>query len=400
MASSNKVRKRTKHTITFIIPMILLLSAGSFFFPTNSTADVISYQTLATELFDETSFLHNFHFYGEQLFFETAASDDTYILTNIHNSKMKALEFSDTGLSLHALNAGIYQVSLAHTPLVANDVLTQTWYTIMRHGIAKQVTLFTDTNFQVYLQVIDVNELPLDVYDILIDPGHGGLDGGAQAYGLSESKEVLNFSLYLANQLETLGLKVKLTRTSDEDPASDYDFSLEASPYYSDGRITQVYDTQAKIMLSNHLNTTGSGTASGFQIYSSIFTDNALPLQISEELQAVGLTPSLLADESTLSDGTFKKSDRCEERLSWQTSCINALEDYFFIIRESGGQFTIAQKLVLYNNDYLEIPRFGAQALLLEYLFIDNYSENKAWQANLFTYADAVVAAITSYLEL
>lgn len=50
---------------------------------------------------------------------------------------------------------------------------------------------------------------------IVIDPGHGGMDPGAQANGLSEKDIVLKIAKYTAKNLTEMGFNVILTRTTD-----------------------------------------------------------------------------------------------------------------------------------------------------------------------------------------
>ena len=52
---------------------------------------------------------------------------------------------------------------------------------------------------------------------IVIDPGHGGVDPGAQSSGISEKDINLDISLRLRRQLESKGCKVIMTRDSDTD---------------------------------------------------------------------------------------------------------------------------------------------------------------------------------------
>ncbi|MBY7025686.1 MULTISPECIES: N-acetylmuramoyl-L-alanine amidase CwlD [Clostridium] len=53
---------------------------------------------------------------------------------------------------------------------------------------------------------------------IVIDPGHGGIDGGAQSKNGTVEKDInLSISLKLKNQLEELGYSVYLTRENDSE---------------------------------------------------------------------------------------------------------------------------------------------------------------------------------------
>ncbi|MGL5530763.1 MAG: N-acetylmuramoyl-L-alanine amidase family protein [Culicoidibacterales bacterium] len=352
----------------------------------------------------ETIAYEQHRFYGESLHFDSTTSFSTYTLQNLHTNTtyyFEASTLNDEGILLAELTEGIYQIQLDGSTLEATDFSAQTWYTIMRNGEANQVSLFTSTDNLVYLQVDLVTELPEDVYDLVIDPGHGGLDSGAIGYGLYESDEVLKFSQVLSDYLtEEYGLKVKLTREDDSEPAGDETYSLEQSPYYENGRVDQVYQSQAKLLISNHLNTTATGTASGFQIYSAFETTNTFALSMSEALQSQGLSPSSLESSAALGSGTYKQVDYCEERIEGMINCTQEYEDYFFIIRETGGLSTGAQNIINYNYQYAPVPNSGAQAFLVEYAFIDNYSDNLDWQQNWQNYAIAIGDAIADSINL
>lgn len=64
--------------------------------------------------------------------------------------------------------------------------------------------------------------LPLSGKVIVIDPGHGGADGGAvSADGLQEKDVTLQISLYLRDYLQEAGATVYMTRDRDVDLASE-----------------------------------------------------------------------------------------------------------------------------------------------------------------------------------
>src|SRR5699024_3135010 len=64
-----------------------------------------------------------------------------------------------------------------------------------------------------YIHVNDV--LTTSGKTIMIDAGHGGRDGGANASGLKESDLTLNIALKTQKYLEELGFKVLMTRVTD-----------------------------------------------------------------------------------------------------------------------------------------------------------------------------------------
>jgi N-acetylmuramoyl-L-alanine amidase len=56
---------------------------------------------------------------------------------------------------------------------------------------------------------------PLDGLVVLVDPGHGGIDGGATRFGVLEKDVTLQVALRLRPELRQRGADVHLTRTTD-----------------------------------------------------------------------------------------------------------------------------------------------------------------------------------------
>jgi len=88
---------------------------------------------------------------------------------------------------------------------------------------------------------------------VVIDPGHGGHDGGARGVFGNEETYTLDTSLRLARQLKARGLKVVMTRTSDTYP------SLPR-------RVEIANATPSSIFVSVHFNSGGS-SAQGIETY-------------------------------------------------------------------------------------------------------------------------------------
>lgn len=90
---------------------------------------------------------------------------------------------------------------------------------------------------------------------IMIDPGHGGIDPGAQRSGVKEADLVLKFARELRDVLLRSGnYKVVMTRNSD------VFVSLE-------GRVALAHDNAADVFISLHADALDSGSASGAAIY-------------------------------------------------------------------------------------------------------------------------------------
>ena len=84
---------------------------------------------------------------------------------------------------------------------------------------------------------------------IVIDAGHGGDDPGSSGNGIIEKDLTLNISNYMYDRFKSLGIPVKMTRTTDE----------TLSP---NERVTRVLDAFGNnsdvIVLSNHINAGGA----------------------------------------------------------------------------------------------------------------------------------------------
>jgi N-acetylmuramoyl-L-alanine amidase len=89
---------------------------------------------------------------------------------------------------------------------------------------------------------------------VAIDPGHGGVDGGAVRAGIIEKHVVLNFGHRLARRLRAAGFAVVMTRETDV-------FVPLAA------RVDRARAAGADLLLSLHADTVEEGDASGLSVY-------------------------------------------------------------------------------------------------------------------------------------
>ncbi|MFB4166100.1 N-acetylmuramoyl-L-alanine amidase CwlD [Alteribacillus sp. JSM 102045] len=131
--------------------------------------------------------------------------------------------------------------------------------------------------------------LPLSGKVIILDPGHGGVDGGSSSKdGVLEKEVALNISLMLREYLQEAGALVFMTREGD------YDLAREDLKGYSNRkkedlnkRAKIVNESGGDLFISLHLNAVPSSRWNGAQtFYHPRVPDNEkLAMLIQEEMK-------------------------------------------------------------------------------------------------------------------
>ena len=103
---------------------------------------------------------------------------------------------------------------------------------------------------------------------IIIDPGHGGMDGGAiSCSGIPESQYNLEISLKLEDLFHLLGFHTKLIRRTDISVYTTGDTIAAKKVSDLRQRVRIVTETENAILLSIHQNTFTDGRYSGAQVF-------------------------------------------------------------------------------------------------------------------------------------
>ncbi|NIK12986.1 N-acetylmuramoyl-L-alanine amidase CwlD [Alkalibacillus almallahensis] len=112
------------------------------------------------------------------------------------------------------------------------------------------------------------NVMPLAGQVIVLDPGHGGVDGGAD-YGEDQEKTVtLQTALFLRDYLQEAGAQVVLTRDGDYDLApEDMDGYSKRKSYDIRRRVKLIQDVEADVFVSIHLNSVVNESWRGAQTF-------------------------------------------------------------------------------------------------------------------------------------
>ncbi len=116
--------------------------------------------------------------------------------------------------------------------------------------------------------------------DVIIDPGHGGVDGGAVGVTGSIEQELnLNISLYLKEMLAAEGLNVLMTRSTDISIHSEEAVTIRQKKT-SDlkNRLAIINAHPNAIIISVHQNSFTAGYVHGTMIYYGVINKNSKQL--------------------------------------------------------------------------------------------------------------------------
>ena len=204
---------------------------------------------------------------------------------------------------------------------------------------------YNDQEYDYLSLNIVASELPEDVYDVVIDAGHGGKDVGERSGSDTEADIVLSYANLLKERLEAQGLKTKLTRTNE-----NTNTFTETNTYDENGRITIACSSKAKWMVSLHINNGNSGLK-GVEIYAPCKSNLELAQNMANKIVTY-------TDMEYSNNNSFKKGEGVYVR-NFTQSVINEYTNtakkkgyepynitldtpYLFTIREVGGIATNA----------------------------------------------------------
>ena len=179
---------------------------------------------------------------------------------------------------------------------------------------------------------------------VVIDSGHGGVDGGSSGNGILEKEYTLKISNYIKKRLDELGIENAMTRTSDEllDQSTR---PKKAQSFFGKGNEV--------IVLSNHLNAGGSD---GAEIIYALRNSDALSKLIAKELESSGQNVRKYYQRRLPS---------------------NPSKDYYYLLRDTP------------NNE----------TLIVEYGFLDSTGDDvNLIKNNWEDLAEAVVKALANYI--
>lgn len=278
------------------------------------------------------------------------------------------------------------------------DYKTTTYYTFKDYN--NKIFIDSDNEFSTLAFNITKNN-DEEVYDIVIDPGHGGMDSGSSKYGYDEANFTMNLAVKLKNKLENNGFSVKLTREEGQLTKNDL-----LDEYGTNGRAVIPYEVHAKYVISLHMNSSEATSVNGIEVYTAKNINYSLAKEIAKSIVDVtGLNYSR-NKISKIYEGVYTRTFTNYEIKNSNDKYINKNmkpynittdSNYYYMIRETGGIVTGAfvddrNKKIL-GNPYVN-SNVGVETYLLELGYITNKNDMYNMKNNTDKYAEAIYKAI------
>lgn len=284
------------------------------------------------------------------------------------------------------------------------DYKNLTYYTLSKYN--NKINIDTDEDYQtMYLKVVSNKDK--EIYDITIDPGHGGIDSGALNNDYQEKDFTMEISTKIKENLEKENIKVKLTHEKNTLTKDDY-----FDEYNKNGRAVLPNEVKSKYTLSIHINQNNSTKMQGIEIYtpdkinydfakslaSSIVDNTSLEYSTAQRYKMYdGVYTHNFTDIeiSTAKEGYKKKN--------YKSYNVTTSSNYLYMIRETGGYMTGAyvddsnpEKVGV--NPYYN-SNIGNESYLLEIGYISNQNDLQILKNNTNEIAKAISDAIIKELQ-
>lgn len=289
---------------------------------------------------------------------------------NVIDVNKKSNHYYDLNLDISMFSNGVYEFYIVNDniELLTNNM--NSYKRIVRSRVGNKLVTMDYSRNTVKMIISDFEYL----YDVVIDPGHGGSEDGAKNGKYVEKNINLEQSLYEKKRYEEHGLKVLLLRSDDTYGITMGDSNWDAldRKAYAIG----YYGSVSRIVYSNHHNSSFNNTSAGWEI----------------------LVPSGLTYESL----------QVEHKIAsiWSDMYIKPTNPYYrFYTKdyENGESFNKINGEVYSFDDFyavLRIPNklFNVKNVLFEGAYVNNNSDMK-WYYESENWKKLSEVKIKSYVE-
>ena len=404
-----------------VLLILMLLFGGYLLYDTKFKEKVP-----VLEIEDETININELFIYGTHLNISGNIVDDSNLKLvlyngtfierdiNIIDNTFNLSDYVNEGIYLDGLPVGNYYMFLRSESVNEDEETVYKYYALNNTTDYKETLYYTFSNFNNKIVInseesyptmmINVSENTDDgVYDIVIDPGHGGMDGGASKHGYNESDFTLDIANKLKTKLEEHGYKVKLTHEEGQLTKSE-----KLSDYGVNGRASIPYEVKAKYLFSIHMNSNYYQSVNGLEIYTAANINYNFAKLLAENISKtanIDYSSNMINKmydgiyTRTFTDADIKDSLNDYEKKKIKAYDITTKSNYYYIIRETGGIITGAyvddRNEEIVGNPYV-LSNVGAEAYLLELGYISNKNDLNNMIDNMDKYVEGITKSVYS----
>lgn len=404
-----------------LVILILLLGFGGYLLYINKFKEKIP----KLEIQEETINIDELYIYGTHLNLHgnTVQGDGLQLVLyngefkeisiNINDDEFNLSDKVNDGLYLEDIARGDYYLFLRTKETSDDDKVNYKYYALKNNTDYKETTYYTfsNTNNKIIINseesyptmMMHVKENTDDnVYDIVIDPGHGGMDSGANKNGYYESELTMELADLLYKKLKDTGLKVKLTRQDGELTKNE-----KLPEYGVHGRAVIPYEVKAKYVFSIHFNSNSYSSVNGLEVYTADNINYDLAKNLVKnitETAGIGYSSNKISKvmngiyTRTFTESEIESSSKENEEKGRVPYDITTKSNYYYIIRETGGIVTGAyvdnRNEEIKANPYVK-SNVGSETYLLELGYISNNTDLDNLLNNMDKYAEGIVKSIT-----
>lgn len=332
---------------------------------------------------------------------------------NIKDNVFNLSDYINDGLYLDDIENGKYNMFL-RTKYIEDNIEKYKYYTIKNNTEYDETTYYTMSDYNKKIVINSKNKYDTlmlnvsdnrnkNVYDVVIDPGHGGKNTGACKYKYCETDFTMDIAIKIKSLLEEYGMKVKLTHEKDQLKNDE-----KLNEYGEHGRAVIPYEVNAKYVFSIHLNNTNTSSVSGLEIYTAKNINYDFAKNLRDNIITNTKINSSVKIKDKIFDGiysrNFTKVDIAESSRQFEEEGkkpydITANSNYYYIIRETGGIVT-GSYVDDRNEDILANPYMKSNIGVETYLLELGYLSNKNDLDNIIDNMDKYVNGIANSIKL
>lgn len=304
-------------------------------------------------------------------------------------------QYINEGIYLDDIKKGIYYLFLRLT-YEDDDNKIYKYYALNNKTKYDDITYYTLSKYNNKILINFDNEYNTmsfniksnsdnNIYDITIDPGHGGMDVGAIKDKYKEAEIAMNIAEKVKSNLEKENLKVKLTHDRNDLTKDEV-----MEEYNKGGRAVIPNEVKSKYTFSIHINKNDSSKVRGIEVYTPSNINYDFATSIADKIVSSTDFDYSSNKLNKVNDGvythTFSQSEINEsmkkfDSKNYKRYNITDNSNYLYMIRETGGYMTGAYvnnsnpDKVGYNPYYNS--NIGNESYLLELGYLSNSNDLK-----------------------